>query len=197
MFQTKKRMSLSEYLSSTNKPEDCFLEDKDYIIFRNQPNGLRIVIDKNAYYASKSATAKQPHSHLLPPEELRFFDMMTVRYRLPYIPVDSDIRIMFGQYYVTPEGPCFYLTEPKMATHAMILNFPKYPDYYRMGTLTNPKYDSQGYSDDDCQIIVLDSIFEWISRIIYISTPLAWEIDSYLKKCQLSFFKQLDDFYCA
>jgi hypothetical protein len=197
MFQEKKRMSLKEYLSGTNKPEDCFLEDKDYIIFRSQPNGLRIVIDKNAYYASKSATAEQPHSHLLPPEELRFFDMMTVKYRLPRIPANSDIRIMFGQYYVTPEGPCFYLTEPRTATHAMILNFPKFPDYYRMGTLANPKYDSQEYSDDDCQVIVLDSIFEWVSKIIYISTPLDWEKDNYLKKCQLSFFKQLDDFYCA
>ena len=194
MFQRKRRMSLREYLNDTKRPERCFTEDKHYIIFRNRPDGLRIVIDKNTYYINKPRIAQKPYEYLLPSDELCFFDMLAVNYQLPHIPVSSSIRIMLGQYYVSPEGPTFFLTEPKNARAALIFNLPKYPDNYRVVVDDEPTYDNQSYSDEDCQVIPEESIFSWISESIYIPQPPKGELEEYKKKCQINFQKQLDAF---
>ena len=185
----KTKVTLERYLETTKRPRDKFKQNDEYIIFQHGP--LSITFDKNAY----CKTVNQKGSLRLS-EEILPFDIMNCRYRLPHLPKDSDIGVMFGQYFMTLEGPCFYLTEPKMATHVLISNMPKYPDYYRIDNV-NPKYNREGYSDCECQVITLDSLFDWIGKIIYIAKPAAWEKESYIKKCQLSFFKQLDDFYCA
>ena len=195
MFEPKKRrMSLRDYLQETHKPNECFSEDRDYIYFRNRPDGLCIVIDKNTYYADKLVTSSGSH-HAFSHSELHYFDIMSISYRMPRIPKNSTIRIMFGRYYVTNE-PCFFLTEPKHATHALIFDLPKYPNYYKMDIFAKPKYNGQEYIDNLFQVIPRDSIFDWISRFTYMAETVKWERERFLKQCQIYFFKQLENFYC-
>lgn len=195
METKKRRMTLMEYLKKTDKPNNCFTEDGDCIYFRSRPSGLCLVIDKNTYYTEVASDTANRAFHLAPSSELRYFDMMTVSYRLPRIPKNSSIRIALGRYYVA-DGPYFQLTEPKYATHAMIFDMPQYPNYYKMDTFLKPKYDGQEYHDNIFQVIPRDKIFDWLSQLTFIAQTVRWEEENFLRQCQISFFKRLDDFYC-
>ena len=195
MFEKKKKMTLQEYLNESHRPENRFTEDEDHIIFHSGPESLRVVIDKNTYYASTNADDKHPN-RLTHTQKTKYFDMLAVNYKVPHIPNNAETKMMFGQYYLAPEGPSFYLTEPRNATHLLIYDLPKYPDYYRLDNITKPHYDSQGYFDANCQVILRESIYDWVSNLIYIAKPAEWEKEHFLKKCQVNFFGQLDNFYC-
>ena len=198
MFDPKKRrISLEEYLSETKKPEGHFTEDSDYIIFQdNDRSSLKIYIDKNTYYSIDYKAPFDSHtgfSYLIPQTATRLFDMMTVKYRPPYMPIASGIDMMLGQYLFGKEGPSFYITEPKHATHALFYNLPRYPSSYRTDdiAINDPAH---AFADEDYQVMPLETVFKWMGRIMYISEP-DWERNRFMRKYQVQFYHDLNSFY--
>ncbi|MBQ3432817.1 hypothetical protein IJG22_00780 [Candidatus Saccharibacteria bacterium] len=194
MFEPRKReMKLEDYLVETNQPTEHFAEDSDYIIFCNHPaSKLQIIIEKKAYFAGafeQLFTDRPQH------QRKRFFNIMKVKYRLPYLPGNSDTDILLGKYFLSRRGPCFLLCEPKDATHALFTNTP-FSFYWQSKTHNPINITVESFEDTCYQVFPLDSVFEWIGKFMYIAkSQLEWERIHFMKKCQIEFYRQLEKFY--
>lgn len=191
MFEPhKKKITLDEYSAETKLPIGNLLEDQDYIILNRTETKLRFLVSKNAY---TSMSRRDPQSRYRKLRD-RFFDITQVRYRLPYIPGNNESNVMLGQYFFSERGPSFLLTEPKDATHALFLDGASSPFYYKDKVHAATVY---AYEDDEYQVYPLESVFKWLGKFMWSATSqqLTSEKDRFMKKCQVIFYGNLEQFY--
>ena len=191
MFEPRKlKMTADEYSAETKIPVDRFWEDKDYIVLNRPETKLKFLISRNAYASTSLYNAKSRYQKL----KNRYFDIAKVKYRLPYIPGNDESNIMLGQYYFSEQGPSFLLTEPKDATHALFLDGASSPFYYKDKVHTATVY---AYEDDEYQVYPLESVFQWLGQFMWStnSQQLTSEKDRFMKRCQIKFYGNLEQFY--
>ena len=190
MFEPRKRkITANEYSAATKMPIDSFWEDEDYIVLNRPETKLKFLISRKAY-TSASHDTKSQYKML----RNRYFDIAKIRYRLPYIPGNEKSNIMLGQYFFSEQGPSFLLTEPKNATHVLFLDGASSPFYYKDKVHNVTAYT---FEDDEYQVYPLEEVFQWLSKFMWSasSQQLAGEKDRFLKRCQVKFYGNLEQFY--
>ena len=185
----KQTMTADEYSTETKIPVDSFWEDKDYFVLRRPETKLKFLIPRNNYVSMSHDTGSR-YCAL----KNKFFDITQVKYHLPYIPGSSESSIMLGQYFFGEQGPSFLLTEPKDATHVLFLDGTSSPFYYKEKAHATTTYT---YEDDEYQVYPLESVFSWLGKFMWPadSRQLINEQDRFMKRCQVKFYGNLEQFY--